>query len=313
MMGRQKLGSLKYQISQRLQELNRIGESKHQAKQDYRRACENANLKWNPAKADGIFSYKTMDAYRQSAIEFSSWLKQNHPEIKDINNIKKEHAIAYLRQRQEQGKSAWTISKDMSALNKIFNLNVTKKEAGLRSRSYKDTERSRVSRSHDTKYNAKNYERQIAFARAFGCRRESIVGGQYQVKDVSLFRHNNKIYASLIEKGGRYREAPCLASMQSQIEKMFPNIQEREPLTKQQFQELYQSSQGYLFDRYTTKIDNHAFRHEYARNLYQELLEQRDQDRQEELYRGYNKEVLREVSEALGHSRLSVVVEHYLR
>lgn len=318
MAKKQKLGSLKYQITQRLKELNRIGESKHQAKQDWRRICESANIKWNPAQAPGIFSFKTMDAYRQSAIEFSKWLKQNHPEIKDINNIKKEHAIAYLKQRQEQGKSAWTISKDMSALNKVFNLNVTKQEAGLRERSYKDTERSRVSRSHDTKYNTQNYEQQITFAKAFGCRRESIYGGQYQVKDVSLFRHNGKIYVSLIEKGGRYREAPCLQSMQPQIEKMFPNIQEREPMTKEQFKELYSTSNEYLFDKYTTKIDNHAFRHEYARNLYKELLEQQEREqaeehRQQELYRGYDKEILREVSEALGHSRLSVVVEYYLR
>lgn len=311
-MGKIKLGSLKYQISQRMQELNRIGESKHQAKQDYRRASENANLKWNPAKADGIFSYKTMDAYRQSAVEFSGWLKQNHPDIRDINNITREHAISYLQQRQDQGKSAWTTSKDMSAINKVFNLNISKQEAGLRERSYKNTERSRLERNHDHKFNAKNYERQIAFAQAFGCRRESVYGGQYQVKDVSLFRYNGHIYASFIEKGGRYREAPCLSSMQPTVEKMFPNIQEREPLTKQQFQELYQLSQDHLFDRYTTKIDNHAFRHEYARNLYQELLEQRDQEPQN-LYRGYNKEILQEVSEALGHSRLSVVVEHYLR
>lgn len=151
-----------------------------------------------------------------------------------------------MQERQSQGKSAWTLSKDMSAFNKIFNHGLTKKEVGLQERSYKQTERSRMERNHDNKFNAKNYERQITFAQAFGCRRESIYGGQYQVKDVSLFRYNDKIYASFIEKGGRYREAPCLASMQSQIEKMFPNIQEREPLTKQQFQELYQSSQGYL-------------------------------------------------------------------
>lgn len=312
-MGKVKLGSLKYQVTQKLNALNRIGESKHQAKQDYRNACESANLKWNPAKADGIFSYKTMDAYRQSALEFSGWLKENHSDVKDINNITREHAISYLQQRQEQGKSAWTTSKDMSALNKVFNLNVSKQEAGLRERSYKNAERSRLERGHDHKFNAKNYERQISFAQAFGCRRESIVGGQYQVKDVSLFKQDGKVFASFIEKGGRYREAPCLSSMQPQIEKTFPDIQERESLTKQQFQELYQSSKDYLFDRYTTKIDNHAFRHEYARNLYQELLEQRDQERQEALYRGYNKEVLREVSEALGHSRLSVVVEYYLR
>ena len=314
-MAKQKLGSFKYQIQQRLRELDRIGQSKHQAKQAYRQACENANVPWNPAKAEGIHSIRTMEAYRQTAFEFTGWLKENHPECKDLMNVPREHVIAYLQQRQSEGKSSWTVSKDMSALNKVLNLNVTKQEAGLRERSYKHAERSRVSRAHDHKYNAGNYERQITFAKAFGFRRESISGGQYQVKDVSLFRHEGKIYAALIEKGGRYREAPCLSAMQSQIEKMFPHIQEREPLIKQAFQELYHSSQGSpLFDRYTTKIDNHAFRGEYARNLYRELLGQRDQgDESREMYRGYDKAVVREVSEALGHSRLSVVIEHYLR
>lgn len=319
-MGRQKLGSLKYQIAQRFNALNRIGESKHQAKQALRTASENAKVPWNPAKADGIFSVKTMEGYRQTAQEFSGWLKANHPEIRDINNVTKEHSIAYLQHRQEQGKSPWTVSKDMSALNKVFNLNVTKKEAGLRERSYKTTTRSRMERNHDHKYNSKNYVRQIAFAKSFGCRRESILGGQYQVKDVSLFKHNDKIYASFIEKGGRYREAPCLSPMQPTIQKMFPNIQEREltPLKqlqtvgKEQFKEIYANSEGgYLFDKYTTKIDNHAFRHEYARELLQEISEAINYS--EGKYRGYDKEILREVSEALGHSRLSVVVEHYLR
>lgn len=320
MLAKQKLGSFKYQIQQRLRELDRIGESKHQAKQAYRQACEERNLPWNPAKAEGIHSVKTMEAYRQTAFEFTGWLKENHPETRDLMTVPREHVVAYLQQRQTEGKSPWTVSKDMSALNKVLSLNVTKQEAGLRERSYMHAERSRLDRAHDHKYNPKNYERQITFAKAFGCRRESIVGGTYQVKDVSLFKHEGKVYVSLIEKGGRYREAPCLSSMQPTIEKMFPNISER-PLTpinelqstgKANFEVLYQSSQGHLFDRYTTKIDNHAFRHEYARTILQEIsqvLESKD----EKLYRGYDRQVLKEVSEALGHSRLSVVVEHYLR
>jgi hypothetical protein len=254
-----------------------------------------------------------MESYRQSANEFSNWMKANYPEVKDINNVQKGYAIAYLQHRQNDDKSAWTISKDMSALNKVFNLNVSKQEAGLRERSYKNTERSRSERNHDHKYNAKNYDRQITFTQAFGCRRESILAGHYQVKEVSLFKQEGKVYVSLIEKGGRYREAPCLSSMQPTIEKMFPKIEYRDSLTKQQFQELYATSKGHLFDRYTTKIDNHAFRHEYARDLYQELMDRREPGQKEELYRGYNKEILKGVSEALGHSRLSVVVEHYLR
>lgn len=319
-MAKQKLGTFKYQIQQRLGQLNRIGQSKHQAKQAYRQACAERNLPWNPAKAEGIHSIKTMETYRQTAFEFTGWLKENRPETRDLMNVPKEHVIAYLQQRQAEGKSPWTVSKDMSALNKVLSLNVSKQEAGLRERSYMHTKRSRLNRAHDHKYNPKNYVRQITFAEAFGCRRESIVGGSYQVKDVSLFRHEGKVYVSLIEKGGRYREAPCLSAMQPTIESLFPNISER-PLTsvnelqstgKANFEVLYQSSQEHLFDRYTTKIDNHAFRHEYARNLLQEISQVLE-SKNEKLYRGYDKQVLKEVSEALGHSRLSVVVEYYLR
>lgn len=228
-MAKQKLGSFKYQIQQRLKELDRIGQSKHQAKQAYRQACENARVPWNPAKADGIYSIKTMQAYRQTVLEFAGWIKDRHSEVKSLMNVPRGYVVEYLQQRQFENKSAWTVSKDMSALNKVLDLNVSKREAGLWERSYKHAERSRLEREHDHKYNAGNYERQIAIARAFGLRRESIVGGSYQLKDISLFKApDGRVYASVIEKGGKYREAPCLSSMRPQIEKLFPRVEERE-------------------------------------------------------------------------------------
>lgn len=325
-MGRRKEGSIFHQINKHInKDLNFIGHSKHEAKQYYRQECEARGIQWNPAKAPGIYSVKTMEAYKQTAQEFSHWMKQHHPEVRTFQQIERHHTKMYLEERQERGLSPWTVSKDMSAFNKIFNHNLTKAECGLDLRSYKDAHRSREERDHDRKYNPENYRQQIDFANAFGVRRESIINGQYQVKDISLFRHNDRLHCSVIEKGGRYREAPCLKEMQPTIERHFPHIPEREltplnqealQIAKEQFQTLYQTSETYLFDRYTNKIDNHAFRHEYARNLYQELLNQRDHadpERDITLYRGYDREILQEVSEALGHSRLSVVVEHYLR
>ncbi|MBT2695430.1 site-specific integrase [Bacillus sp. ISL-55] len=313
-MSRRKQGSLFHQINKHMnQNLNRIGQSKHEAKRHYRQECEKRSIQWNPAKAPGIHSIKTMEAYKQTAQEFSHWMKKHYPEVKNIQDVERQHTKMYLEERQERGKSPWTVSKDMSAFNKIFNHNLTKQECGLQLRSYRDAERSRVNREHDRKYNPENYRQQIDFAKAFGVRRESIYRGNYQVKDVSLYRYDGKIYVSVIEKGGRYREAPCLDRMQATIEQHFPHIPERDPLTKEQFQDLYNNSQTYLFDNYTNKIDNHAFRHEYARNLYEELQEQAPPERDITLYRGYDREILQEVSEALGHSRVSVVVEHYLR
>lgn len=313
-MARRKSGSLYHQMKRELQKLDRIGQSKHEAKQAYRVECEAKGERWNPAQAKGIHSIATMTAYEQTSREFSTWLKESHPEVRKTNQVEREHMKSYLLYRQEQGLSAWTTSKDMAALNKIFDAGLTKQEIGLRERSYHDTTRSRVERTHDSEINRSNYQKQIDFASAFGLRRESIVGGSYQVKDLSLYKNENdgKLYTAVIEKGGRYRVAPCLESHQKLIEAQYPQIEVRdEHMSKEAFKTAYMASDGVLFDKYPHRIDNHELRHQYARELYSELVEQKGQD--DANYRGYDKQILREVSEALGHGRLSVVVEHYLR
>lgn len=313
-MARRKSGSLFHQAKRELQKLDCIGQSKHEAKKVYRAECEARGETWNPAKAKGIHSIKTMKAYEQTAKEFTAWMKANHSEIKNIEQIDRGHLKDYLQHRQERGVSAWTISKDMSALNKTFNTNLTKREVGLRERSYQDTTRSRVERTHDNEINRANYQQQINFASAFGLRRESIVGGQYQVKDASLYKiaGDGKLYVAAIEKGGRYRVAPCLESHQKSIETQYPQIEVRDVhMTKDDFKEAYRASENVLFDRYPHRIDNHELRHQYARELYNELADQKGHV--DANYRGYDKQILRDISEALGHSRLSVVVEYYLR
>jgi hypothetical protein len=239
-----------------------------------------------------------------------------------LAGIKKEHAIKYLQSRQNDGKSAYTLSKDMSAINKIFCTGLTKKEAGLSNRSYKNVTRSRAERPNDKKYNPKNYANQITFAKATGCRRESILGGQYQVKASSLWQDpRGNIFVSLIEKGGKFRNTPVLERYKADIKQIFPNMAIRTPhsslaLEEHIFIELYRNaSQEVLFDKYTEKIDNHAFRAEYARERYEELLQIKKEQGEEILlnYRGYDRDCLRLVSQDLGHNRLSVVVEHYMR
>lgn len=321
-MPRQKNGSLVYQLNERLKSLQRFGQSKHAAKRDYRNKQSSNGEKWNPAFADGIYSFKTYDAYKQTVMEFGTWLKKEHPEVKKLNEVNKGHAIKYLQARQSEGKSAYTISKDMSAINKIFNTCINKNDAGLKTRSYKDVTRSRAERPNDKKYNPVNYSNQITFAKAFGCRRESIVGGQFQVKPCSLWKDpKGNIYASLIEKGGKFRNAPVLANYKEQIEKIVPNMSIRTPhqslaMEEYLFKERYRNSnQGYLFNKYTKKIDNHAFRAQYARVRYEELIKQKREQGEEILknYRNYDCDCLSQVSQDLGHNRINVLVEHYLR
>lgn len=260
-----------------------------------------------------IHSTGTADAYRQTINEFSSWLKNDKNEVwstKELSSISKEVAYEYLQEREAKGLSAWTVTKDLSAINKVLNLDLNKKEGNLKQRKLQDITRSRVTKEHDSKYNPANYRDEIEIAKAFGLRRESIVSGNYAIKKSSLFIRNNKVYCSVIEKGGRYREAQCLQSYKDNVIQKY-NVKEKSSFTKDEFIEHYVSDKDdILFNKYTAKIDNHAFRAEYAQALYKELASEQ-QDLKSDYY-GYDSDIIKEVSKNLGHSRLDVVVKHYL-
>lgn len=260
-----------------------------------------------------IHSAGTADAYRQTVNEFSNWLKDNKNEVwrtKDLNSITKDVAYEYLQERESRGLSAWTVTKDMSAINKTLKLSLTKKEGNLSERRLQDITRSREVKEHDSKYNQINYAEQIDIARAFGLRRESITGGNYAIKESSFFIKNNNLYVSVIEKGGRYREAQCLESYKNDIVSRY-NVEFRDSFTKNEFIEHYVDDKSdTLFDKYTAKIDNHAFRAEYGQDLYKELASEQQVLKND--YHGYDSDIIKRVSENLGHSRKDVVVNHYL-
>lgn len=328
----------KIQLYEIAKKMSGIGESKYAAKTSYRNACEERGEKWNPSKTSSIHSIITDKGYRQTINEFCNWVKENKSDIyatKDLNNFTKELCYEYLQYRNI--KSAWTVTKDQSALNKVFNYDLNKKEGNLRERRQEDVTRSRLPRDMDTRYNPKNYSDAIDFAKAFGLRRESIKGGDYQVKESSLFTKQGSVYCSVIEKGGRYREAPCLKKYQDAMLEKY-NILERETFVRERFTQTFTDSnkteiihptimdkQGFknfyrasedkpLFPKYTALIDNHAFRGEYARALYIQLVEAKESqppDPNQKFYKGYLEDCVQGVSDALGHGRLSVVVISY--
>lgn len=285
--------SLNHQMHLRMQAMRCFGQSKHQAKKEYRKYCEENGIEWNPAKTFGIHSYVTYGNYKQVSKQFIAYMREHHRSIKDINDITKEHAKEYLRFRDSQGLSPYTVSKDMAALNKLFNFDMTKKDMGLRERSYKEITRSRTPKRHDRKYNPENYREQITFAKASGARRESVL--RVTPADFRFNESGEVKSVFLREKGGREREATILREYRDEIEKIIKGKPVGRP----------------LFDKYTTKIDNHAFRAEYARKRYKELVEGKGKDNRD--YRGYDRECIKQVSKDLGHNRLAVVVEHYMR
>lgn len=81
-------------------------------------------------------------------------------------------------------------------------------------------------------------------------------------------------------------------------------------LTKQEFINSYNQSKGELmFNSYSKNIDNHAYRAEYATELYRQLKKKYPQSPKKS---GFNQQAAKEVSKALGHNRISVI-GHYVR
>lgn len=282
-----RMSKMDYQLHCRMQEMFWPNESRHQAKQEYKDMMRNETT-YN--RTVGIHSYKTYSAYKQTSIEFSKYMKKEHKGIKDVRQVKVEHVVEYLQYRQQDEKSAYTISKDMAALNKLFNFFVTKKDAGIKERSYKDITRSRLDTENDKKYNPNNYKEQIMFAKACGCRRESVLA---VTPECFTWKDGLPVKVYLREKGGKERDAHILVKYQENLKIILENKGMGKP----------------LFESYTKKIDNHAFRREYAKDRYQEILGNREDEKD---YRGYDKKVLKELTKDLGHNRLDVVVYNYL-
>ena len=308
--------NIKSQLNYRLNQLSAIGESKVAAHEAYRKSCASRHEKCNPSKSPFEHSKISKKDYQQTITEFCHWAKENKPDIyasKDLKFFDKALCYEYLQSRDSH-LSAWTVHGDMSALNKVLDLGLTTKEGHLSERHQEDVTRSRTPKEMDSHYNPKNYEAPIDIANAFGLRRECIIGGDYAIKESSMFTRDDRVYCSTIGKGGRYREAPCLESYKSTILGRY-NLEEREVSTKEEFRDAYRhSTDDVLFTHYTTKIDNHAFRGEYARALYAELVDKQESEgapSYQPMYKGYFADLVRETSNALGHNRLNVVITSY--
>lgn len=290
-MGRNKK-SINYQLHERMESMTRFGESKKQAKKEYREEQLRKGENWNPAKAEGIFSFSTYKAYQQTSKEFSNWMKQTHPEIKKIENITRDVIGEYLQQRAVN-KSPYTVSKDLSALNKILDYDIKKTDYGLPERSYKAVSRSREERAHDKQINLDNYRDFINIAKGTGCRRESME----LFKQSDFIRDSSGLVVEVHlehEKNGRERYAPVLPAYREAITQYLDSLGDNEKVC----------------EHYPSRIDNHSYRAYYAAERYKELISQLPDD-YENNYRGYHLESVLEVSQNMGHNRPSVVVESY--
>lgn len=299
-------------MNRALNALNCFGQSKYEAKQ---KSYEQGNN----GKVKGIYSKKTMSDYKQVADHFNTWAKAKGYRFKSLSDVSNAHIMEYLAERQNSKKSAWTTSKELSALNKIFGRSITKKEAGLNARRNADIKNNRGLGNNYRNSVYKQNKALTDFISATGIRRQSVA----TICPTNAIRNTDGtvIGFRITEKGGKSRNALVLKSKQEQITK-FVN----DSISKNGNQPFWNAP--------NKNLNTHWYRGEYAKALYNELLQAKadgqdyyggyrstfiNEGKYEQAIKGHNSttkgydtECLALVSQSLGHNRIDVVYSNYL-
>ena len=180
--------SFKEQLFRALNEKNCFGQSKYLAKQE---SYKNGSK----GKVFGIYSKKTMADYKKVATQFSQWQKTKGYQFHSLKDVTPSVIIEYLSERQKNNYSAWTISRDLSALNKIFSTSISKKEAGLSPRCAKNIKNNR---GFGNNYRNSVYARGkdiTTFIAATGVRRQSLT----TLSNDNAIRNTNGIVRNMLK------------------------------------------------------------------------------------------------------------------
>lgn len=304
--------SFKEQMFRSLNSKNCFGQSKHLAKiESYQNGKKGV--------VDGIYSKKTMQDYKKVAQQFHSWQKSkgyNFHSMKEVNSsILKE----YLMERQSQGKSSWTISHDLSALNKIFGTSISKKECSLAPRRTSNIKNNRgLAQNYRPSIQAKNKD-MITFISACGIRRQSIttITPDNAIRD----KENMVIGFKVIEKGGKHRNCYVRSEYQKAITSFVDN-------------HLKNHNNTPFWHKVDKNLNTHWYRGVYANGLYHDLLKAKENGvdyfkgykdmfinqgkfmkatkGHSQNVKGYDVECLAMVSQNMGHNRIDVVYTNYL-
>ena len=246
--------------------------------------------------------------------------------------------------------SAWTIQTEAAALNKLFQIDKSdpnRFQPPARNRA--DIRRSRTEVRQDRHFSKTNNAELIEFCQGTGCRRavlEKLEGRDLWTREqmeydvsrlerkesltekerhhLAALREALQIFPSEKEflhhrqdKNGKFRFAPIIGNKRDQIIKRIESTAPREKVWK----------------HVPKNMDVHSYRAEYATNLYRNVAReikdipfdkvnrgtgQRYQSdvyvcRKDEAGKKLDKQAMRICSKALGHNRISVIADNYLR
>lgn len=286
-MSYKKTGSIIYQVKARFRDLDAFGKKK-------------------PKGSDMIHSYGTMQTYLKHSIEFVKYCRKEH------NCKTLEECKPYIKEYIEGNEySPWVKKVQRSAICKMYGIKSSDLEeidTGERSRT--KAKRSRGVAVRDKHFSETGkYKKYVDFCKGTGLRKSEIEA----LRGNTLYEVEGKFFLKVTEgtKGGKHREVPILSDYVDLVKSV-----------------CIEAGEGLVIpfiasDRLSAPngADTHSYRSSYAKKMYDELKRPLDQIPPKEKYfcRGdlkgtiYDKKAMEKVSNALGHNRLSVISQSYLR
>lgn len=327
---------LHQQAYERLTGMQSFGESRKEAKAE-------------GADKDKIFSFSTYKSYWKHTKYFIKYIKEHHPECTTLKSARK-YVGEWLQDSVDRGLSAWTIGVQRSAMGKLYGIAPDDKDFFKAPKKERENiKRSRGTRVRDKHFSKTNNDGLIKFCQGTGLRRKELqelrgkdlltreqieaeisdlenrspaeltpeAAKRLEIlQDALMFREDYFIHVRN-GKGGRERISPIIGSNTEQIVERIRNTPEEDKV----WQHIHQSA------------DIHGYRAEYATSIYKANARpiaeipydrinrgtgHRYQSqvyicRKDEAGRKLDKAAMLVCSKALGHNRLEVVANNYIR
>jgi primosomal protein N'' len=298
---------------------------------------------------DKIFSCSTYQTYWKHIKYFLKWLKTTHPECSTLKSAQK-YVNEWLAERVAQGLSAWTIHTETAALCKLYQIAPDDpKRFQPPKRQRQNIMRSRGSAVRDRHFSTSNNHELIQFVRGTGTRRnvlakltgDDLWSRSRILAEISALKargqldNHAQLHLSALEdalaffpdqdyflhhrrdKNGKSRFAPIIGPYAPEIIARMRNTRTDELVW--QYVSSNADIHGYRSD-YATALYKH-----YARNIAKIPYDRVNRGtgkrfqsdvytcRKDETGKKLDKAAMRKCSKALGHNRLNVVADNYLR
>jgi integrase len=284
----------KYAVIKRLDALMADGEKRSEAKAA-------AGLRGESLFAftdNRIHAFESRSTYQKANMRFVVWCGEQH-NLRDLDRITEradELASLYLTERIEQGKSAWTLQTERSALRMLFQNRQLTESVELPKRKRENITRSRLPTVRDKHINLANWQHIIQFCLACGLRREEL--RDLHVRDV-LMRPDDRLVIHVVKgKGGKVRDVPVFPGREQAVLSVIKDKGQDE----------------HVFTRISGLLDIHSYRRQFAQELYEHLSGRSLPPPDGRIQPGdVDKEVVLYVSRCLGHNRIDVIFKYYIR